>query len=218
MADLKHVGRIKATGRKCLVAFRTLPGDAYSCLVVATENLNESYHDALIQTVESPAGQQANEFAEVLSRAKFPDGSTMLPALHTQGKLLKVPTDQVEMTPNFNVSVLLSELNQIIAEQKGVAVDDLAIREDLKTSKAEIQEVATVKDMMPKKETAAAKTTSASVNEDVQPAVVNLTPEEQARNFRSEADRLSKQAAEMRRKAEELVPTAKKKSKETTSA
>lgn len=216
MADLKHVGRIKATGRKCLVVFRTLPGDAYSCLVVATENLSESYHDALIQVVESPAGQQANEFAEVLYRAKFPDGSTMLPALHTQGKLLKVPTDQVEMTPNFNISVLLSELNQIIAEQKGVAIDDLAIREELKPNKAEIQEVATVKDMMVKEETTAAKTTSSSINEDIQPSVVNLTPEEQARQFRSEADRLSKQAAEMRRKAEELVPI-KKKTKETAS-
>ena len=218
MADLKHVGRIKTTGRKCLVVFRTLPGDSYNCLVVATENLPDDYHDALISLVESPSAQGSNEFSEVLSRAKFPDGSTMLPALHTQGKLLKVPTDQVEITPNFNVSILLNELNQIIAEQMGVAVDDLAVKEPIKNPNVEVQEVATVKDMMPKKETAAAKTTSSSVNEDVQPAVVNLTPEQQARNFRSEADRLSKQAAEMRRKAEELVPTSKKKSKETTSA
>jgi hypothetical protein len=217
MADLKHVGRIKSTGRKCLVVFRTLPGDSYNCLVVATENLPDSYHDALIQLVESPSGQQANEFAEVLSRSKFPDGSTMLPALHTQGKLLKVPTDQVEMTPNFNISVPLNELNQIIAEQMGVAVDDLAIKEPLKDNKVEVQEVATVKDLSPKNDSAAAKTTSSSVNEDVQPAVVNMTPEQQAKHFRSEADRLSKQAAEMRRKAEELVPIAKKKSKETVS-
>ena len=237
MADLKHVGKIKTTGRKCLVVFRTLPGDSYNCLVVPTENLPESYHDAIIQLVESSSAQSSNEFSEVLARAKFPDGSTMLPALHTQGKLLKVPTDQVEMTPNFNVSILLSELNQIIAEQMGVAVDDLAIKDDLKINKVEVQEVATVKDMMAKKEDRASKTTSASVNEDnssfeeeFKPSIYSLppeeraklqsklSPEEQARHFRSEADRLSKQAAEMRRKAEELVPVAKKKSKETTSA
>jgi hypothetical protein len=37
-----------------------------------------------------------------------------------------------------------------------------------------------------------------------------LTPESQAKQFRSEADRLSKQAAELRRQAEALVPTVKK--------
>jgi len=101
MADLKHVGKIKATGKKVLVAFRTLPGDAYNCLVVPTENLLDDQHNSLIQLVESPAAQQAFEFHEVLARAKFPDGSTMLPTLHVQGKLIKVGTDKVEMTPNF---------------------------------------------------------------------------------------------------------------------
>jgi hypothetical protein len=43
MQNLKHVGRIKDTGKKVLVAFRTLPGDAYSCLVVPTENLPDEY-------------------------------------------------------------------------------------------------------------------------------------------------------------------------------
>ena len=58
MADLKHVGRVVATGKKCLIAYRTLPGDAYSCLIVPTENLPDSYHDALINLVESNAGQK----------------------------------------------------------------------------------------------------------------------------------------------------------------
>ena len=127
MADLKHVGRLTTTGRKVLVAFRTLPGESYSCLVIPTENLLDDQHNALIQLVESPAAQQAFEFHEVLARAKFPDGSTMLPALHVQGKLLKVGTDKVEMTPNFYNKILLAELNQLIAEQRGVAVDDLSV-------------------------------------------------------------------------------------------
>lgn len=208
--DLKHVGRLRSTGRKVLVAFRTLPGDAYNCLIVPTENLIDSYHDSIIQLVESSAAQSADEFGEVLGRAKFADGSTMLPALHTQGKLLKVPTDAIEMTPNFTTSVRLSELNQIIAEQRGVAVDELAIK-DAKAVPAnvEVVEVATVKDISP-----VAKTTSQSINESVQQPVipaVPLTPEEQAKQYRSEADRLSKQAADMRRQAEALVPLAKKK-------
>ena len=132
----------------------------------------------------------------------------MLPALHAQGKLLKVPTDQVEMTPNFSTSVLLSELNQMIAEQLGIAVDELAVKNPVKESNIEVTEVARIKDLNP-----SAKTTSGSVNEDTQPVVENLTPEEQAKRYRSDADRLSKQAAEMRRQAEELFPTIKKKEK-----
>jgi hypothetical protein len=210
MADLKHVGKIKHTGKKVLVAFRTLPGDAYSCLVVPTESLLDDQHNSLIQLVESPAAQQAFEFHEVLARAKFPDGSTMLPTLHVQGKLLKVGTDKIEMTPNFNVSISLAELNQLIAEQKGIAVSELAVQDPSIDPNVKVEEVATVKDMNP-----AGRTTSASINEDAQPTIqapaVPLTPEDQAKKFRSDADRLSKEAAELRRQAEALVPTTKKK-------
>ena len=36
MADIKHIGRIKSNGRKCVIVFRTLPGDAFNALVVIT--------------------------------------------------------------------------------------------------------------------------------------------------------------------------------------
>jgi hypothetical protein len=214
MADIKHVGRIKATSKKVLIAYRTLPGDSSNCLVIATENLSDDQHNSLIQLVESPAAQSSYEFAEVLARAKFTDGSTMLPALHSQGRLLKIATDKVLMTPNFQTSIQLNELNQLIAEQRGIAIDDLSIKEDIKPT-AEVQEVATVKDISP-----SAKTTSSSVNQE--PEVVtnavdttSMTDDQLAKHFRSEADKLSKLAAEMRRQAETLIPTVKKK-KETT--
>ncbi len=205
--DIKHVGRMKKTGRKVLVAYRTLPGDSYSCLIIPTENLPDSYHDALIQLVENNSAQEAFEFSDVLARAKFPDGSTMLPSLHTKGMLTKVSTSEVEMIPNFQTRISLDELNQLIAEQRGIAVDDLAVKEEIKvTSNVEVVDVATVKDISP-----SAKTTSQSVNEDIQPMVENLSPEDQAKRFRSDADRLAKQAAALRRQAEELAPTKKAK-------
>ena len=214
MVDLKHVGRIKATGRKCLVAFRTLPGDAYHCLVVPTENLPDDYHDSLIQLVESASGQNSNEFAEVLSRAKFSDGSTMLPALHTQGRLIRLPTDAIEMTPNFQAQIGLDELNAVIAQQRGVAIDDLAVKE-LNSNKAEVSEIATVKDISNNTSNDnVARTTSASVTQDEQPAVnaldENAPAEEKAKFYRGKADKLAKEAAQFRRMAEELVPTKKK--------
>lgn len=128
MAELKHVARVKSTGKKCLVAFRTLPGEANSCLIIPTENLPDAYHDALINLVDSNTGQTAHEFAEVLARRSFPDGSNMLAALHTQSRMVKVSTDMIEMTPTPNAVILLSELNQIIAEQRGCTVDDLSIK------------------------------------------------------------------------------------------
>jgi hypothetical protein len=209
MADLKHVGRLVSNGRKVLVAYRTLPGDAYSCLVIPTENLQDDQHNALIQLVENPAAQLAFEFHEVLARAKFPDGSTMLPALHVQGKLLKVGTDKVEMTPNFQTKISLAELNQLIAEQRGIAVDDLAVKQPGVDANVKVEEVATVRDISP-----SAKTTSASINEDAQPSVEAVSfdsPEAEAKHYRSQADKLAKQAADMRRRAEELAPTKKKK-------
>ena len=207
MADLKHVGRIVSTGRKCLVAYRTLPGESDHCLVVQTENLPDEQHNALINLVESGSGQESGEFAEVLARANFPDGSIMLAALHTQGKLTKVPTSQVEMLPNFNVKINLAELNVLIAQQNNVAVDDLAIKST--SGKVEVQEVGSVNEM-PAETNDLGKTTSASVNETyVEPTKFD-SAEAEAKHYRSQADKLAKQAAEMRRKAEELAPTKKK--------
>lgn len=211
MVSLKHVGRFVTNGRKCLVAYRTLPGESNSCLVVQTENLTDAQHDALIQLVESPAGQDSHEFAEVLARSPFPDGSTMLANLHVNGKLIKVPTDKVEMTPNFQTTILLSELNATIAQQLGVAIDDLAITNPRKPKDGtEVKEVATVKDLSTE-ESNTTKTTSANVNETASSAPTTFeTAEAEAKFYRSQADKLAKQAAEFRRKAEELVPTKKK--------
>jgi hypothetical protein len=208
MRSLKHVGRIKATNKKVLVAYRTLPGDAYSCLVVATENLPDDMHNALINLVEGPASQEAYEFAEVLDRTQFPDGSRMLPNLHANGRLLKVPTSDVEMVPAPGAAILLSELNQMIAEQRGVPVDGLSLQPE--ASKTEVREVATAKNL-PSETADVGKTTSASVNESAPEVTTFDSPEAEAKHYRSQADKLSKAAAEMRRKAEELVPTKKAK-------
>jgi hypothetical protein len=197
MAELKHVGRVIGTGKKCIVAYRTLPGDAYNCLIVPTENLSDSYHDAIISLVESNAGQASYEFAEALARTNFPDGYVMLTALHSQNKLIKISTDQIEMLPTHTVSIRLSELNQIIAEQRGTTVDELSLKSPTKIE--------------PPQET----TTETKVEEPKSALVELLTPEQKAKHFRSEADRLSKEAASLRRQAEELVPTTKKAKAET---
>ena len=98
MADLKHVGRLTTNNRKLVVAYR-VPMNPENCLVIHTESLDAADHDTLINMVESNAGQTANELSEVMARTQLSDGSNMLGRFHTTGKLVKVATDIVELTP-----------------------------------------------------------------------------------------------------------------------
>ena len=203
MADLKHIGRVRKTGRKVLVAFRTLPGDSDSALVVQTELLSDAQHDAIMRLVESPAGQNAFEFSEVMSRTNFPEGGVMLNSLHLTGKLTKIKTSEIEMTPNTQVSVGLDQLNQIIAEQRGLSVNDLAL-----SGQTQVQEIVSVNEVPP------------STNPDVvaESQVANIptepmTDEQRAAKLRSQADAMYKEAKRLRDEAETILPTAKKKVK-----
>ena len=192
MAALKHVGRIKNNQKKCCVVYRVLPGDPNTALVVLTQSLDAAEHDALISLVDSSTAQQSDELGEAMARAQLPDGRNMLAGFHTTGKLLKVATNQIEMTPNNTTTVQLDVLNNAIAEQKGVTVNDLAIKD------AKGQTVPVAKD---------APVDATEVYTDAPDGV--LSDADLAKSYRSQADRLSKEAAQLRRQAEELVPTKK---------
>ena len=199
MAALKHVGRVTKTKKKCAVAYRVLPGDPDNCLVVFTEALDAADHDSLINLIESNAGQTADEFADAMARSSLSDGRNMLAGFHKTGKLAKVATNLIEMTPNNNTSLPLDELNKTIAEQKGVTVNDLAMKDPQGATIAEVKDA-------PVADPAASYTAPAT------PDV--LTDEALAAQYRSQADSLFKEAKTLREQAEELVPT-KRKSKTT---
>jgi len=203
---LKHVGRMANNQRRVIVAYKVLPGDPDHCVVVTTENLEAGDHDALIQLVESPAGQEADDLATVMMRTQLSDGSNMLARFHTTGKMVKAKTSEIEMIPNQNTSIKLSELNEVIAQQKGVTVADLAVKgPDGQTVQPANAEPTITADQM--------------AAEIVQPVAEDgvISDEALAKKYRSDADRLSKEAAELRRQAEELVPTKKKASTKKTS-
>ena len=205
---LKHVGRMAHNNRRVIVAYKVLPGDPENCVVVTTENLEAGDHDALIKLVESPAGQEADDLATVMMRTQLSDGSNMLARFHTTGKMVKVKTSEVDMIPNQNTSIKLSELNEAIAQQKGITVADLAVKgPDGKTVQSSNAPSMTASEM------AAAAPNVAPVADDGV-----ITDEALAKKFRSDADRLSKEAAELRRQAEELVPTVKKTAAKKTKA
>lgn len=186
MAEIKHVGQMKGSGEKLAIVYRTVPGDSKSAVVIQTSKIDAADHDALMKVIESNAGQSAFELHEVLGRNMTPDGQSMLLKFHQGGFMQKVPTDTVMMTPTTNDSVQLDELNKIIAEQKGVSIDDLAVQPDTATTVASSQ---------------------TSRNTPNQP----LTDEQLASQMRSNADRFFKEASKLRKEAEALSPTKKSK-------
>jgi hypothetical protein len=189
---MKHVGKMKNNGAKIVIVYRTLPGDPHSALVVGTNGLGESYHDSLMSLVQSDSGQQANEMADIMSVRKFPDGSNMLNWFHNQGLLKKVPTAGVLMTPTTKDTIPLDELNKIIAEQKGITIDELAVSDGATPVK---------------KKADTAKTTSQSVSGNIEEAEENMTPAQ----MRSKADALFKQAQVLRKQADAIDPPKSKK-------
>jgi hypothetical protein len=196
---LKHVARVKTNKRKVIVAYRTIPGEPENCLVVQTENLMAEEHDTLMKLVESGAGQSEDEFANAMARAYLPDGRNMLAGFHKTGKLQKVATNIIEMTPDNKTVIMLDELNRIIAEQKGVAIEDLAMQGAPATKTTE-----------PTTMLDDSVDTIAEVNN--MPSNGVLSDEELAAQYRSQADTMFKEAKRLREQAEELVPTKKKKS------
>jgi hypothetical protein len=69
-----------------------------------------------MQVLESPVGQQAENFSDALFRNYMPDGRNCLEALHKDGLMKKVQTNQVVMTPTPASSIRLDELNNILNE------------------------------------------------------------------------------------------------------
>lgn len=202
MKNLKHVGKIKNSGSKVLVVFRTLPGESNMALVVQTAPLSDQYHNAIIDLVDNDAGQDSWEFGEILFARPFPDGRPMLQALQADNRLNRISTDNIIMTPTPNTEILLSDLNALIAEQKNCAIDELYTFVKGAPAKSSTEKKV--------EENVSAVTSSNEV----------LTDRDIARNYRSQADAMYKEAARLRKQADDLDPPAKKtvKAKEAESA
>ena len=203
--SLKHVGKVKNTGSKVLVVFRTLPGDSGTALVLPTATLPDIYHNSIMELVETDMAQQSYEFGEIMFVRSFPDGRNMLQAMRQDGRLQKVATDNIIMTPTPMTEYSLDQLNVLIAEQKNCSVDDLCtfVKGYKKEDEVEVQSVAEVNNV---EQPAPVKPLQASNNEP-------LSDKDIAKSYRSQADALYKEAALLRKQADELDPPKRKTAK-----
>lgn len=128
----KHAGQLANTGVRVAVVFRKLPNDESSCLIVETERLPDSYHDFLIQCLNSKEASETNDFYEVLNRRTFPDGLNCLTALHQKGHLRKEPVSNVIMMPLPGQPVPLALINATIDKK----VDEYKAADAAKTVNA----------------------------------------------------------------------------------
>jgi len=110
----KHAGQLKNTGVRVAVVFRKLPTDDKICLVVETERLPDSYHDYVIQCLNSRESAETNDFYEVLNRRTFPDGTNCLTSLHQRGYLRREPVSNINMIPLPGQVVPLELINATI--------------------------------------------------------------------------------------------------------
>lgn len=204
MRNLKHIAKMRNTGARVLVVFRTLPGESNQSLVLPVAQLPDSYHDAVMSLVETDEAQQAFEFGEMMFARMFPDGRPMLRAMQADGRLAKVSTDSVLMTPTPQTEIPLSQLNILIAEQRNCTVDDLCTF--VQGAPAGVRD-------SNKKESASTPKTESAADPARNPGNEPLTDADLARSYRSQADAMYKEAARLRRQADELDPPQKKTSK-----
>lgn len=129
----KHAGQLANTGVRVAVVFRKLPTDDTQCLIVETERLPDSYHDYMIQTLNSREAAETNDFYEVLNRRTFPDGTNCLTSLHQRGFLRKEPVANVNMLPLPGQKVPLALINATIDKK----VDQYMANESSKKTVAE---------------------------------------------------------------------------------
>lgn len=196
---LKHVG--KHNDRKIVILFRQVPSEDHMALVVYSDVLPRLIHDELMKCLESPVGQQANEFSDALFRVTMADGRNCLETLHREGMIKKVPTNQVIVTPTTTSKVRLDELNTILNEMaKGeAAVKKLAELDASQgaTGKQKTREVG--EPIKP------AKTSSADVNAKLNEV---LTDNDLARERLTQAEKMKKEAEMLISEAERLVAEA----------
>jgi len=135
--SLKHLGILKQDSAQVAIIFRTLPNDPNSCLVIGPKFLSDIHRESFMRALESAEGQASFELGTHLAKIAFPDGPNMLALLHIENYIKKIETKNIIVTYGAGDAgkIALDKLNQMIADDIGVSINDLAIKEDIVISK-----------------------------------------------------------------------------------
>lgn len=123
---MKHIGLHNA--QKVTIILHQMPTEDHMCLVVYDNKVPSPYFQKITETLRTPEGQAAKDFATALEGVYLDDGRNLAFILYHEGHLKKVPCNQVFATPfgyeNPN-KVKLNELNDHLKkiEDGGAALE-----------------------------------------------------------------------------------------------
>lgn len=215
MANLKHVGRVKNTGRRCVVIFREIYDDKghvvddQNCLIVETDSLPDAEHQDILRIVESEPAQATGDVFNIFARQRLGNGTPALSWLAQTNRLRKVPTNKIEMTPDSRTVLALDKLNKIVKMQKTGA------------SEADIKRVLQDDTDMPPREASLMAESAQDFKEPTNESEPVQEPASQpgtegvlddssiAQNYVNQAEMFEKQAIELREQAYKLDPSLK---------
>jgi len=212
MTQLKHVGRIKNTGRRCIIAFREIYDelgnvvDGDHCLVFETDNLPDAEHQDLIRIIESEPAQATGDLYNILARTRLSNSVPALNWLVSTNRLRKEATSNVELTPDSTTQIRLDTINKIVKMQNtGASQEEIArvLQDDTDMPPRKATEALQVLD---ENETATPEPTAESQSGEL------LDDAALAKGRLNQAEMFEAQAKELREQAYELDPTLKPKS------
>ena len=145
--QFKHIGKLKDDGANVAIIFRTVPEESDQCLVIGPKFLDDTSHNAFMKALESTEGQASFELGTYLNRVSFPDGTNMLAFLHQGNYIKKIPTKNIIVTMGSGTDgqVSLDELNKLIAKERGVKVEELAVADPTPKQTADASKKKTTK-------------------------------------------------------------------------
>jgi len=128
----KHLGVLASDNAPVVIIFKTVPKEPNNCLVIGPNFLNLNYKDALMRVLESSDGQAAFDLGNALAKCNFPGDVNMLAFLHEENYIKKMPTKDITVTygPDKNGRISLDKLNELIADDMKISLEDLSVRED----------------------------------------------------------------------------------------
>lgn len=207
---IKHVG--KHNNKKIVLLWRKVPGEDHMSLLLYSDTLPRLIHDEVMKQLESPIGQNAKEFSDVLFRTVMPDGRNALEVLHKEGFIKKVPTSQVLVTPTTKSSVRLDELNNILDEmEKGEEAVKRLAEVDAQAGMAPQKRIREGREVgMPPNNTSVSRTNIDIEATDSAAAYVKgvLSDSDLAQERISQAEQMKKQAEQLLAEAKRLEKEA----------
>ena len=190
------------------------------CLEIYPETLPTHIHNTIMGILESAPGQASPNLADVLHRNLLPDGRVILQALHNEGMLKKIQTNQVIITPTAQSNVKLDELNRIVKEMESGA-DALKRMQELDANAGFVDPAVKRKAEKAFKEGRIADA-EAMITPLVAPATGALDDQSlaanmlaQAKKMESDAKGLVAEAARMKKEAQKMFPAVNMKAVKT---